>query len=69
MVEAEWDDSQQDSTQEQSKPKIALKNKNQEDEKGVFSPKWDLLVKNSVDGGASCKRKSQSDEGDVGSTR
>lgn len=68
MVEAEWDDSQQESTQEQSKIKIALKNKNQEDEKGVFSPKWDLLVKNNVDG-ASSKRKSQSDEGDVGSTR
>ena len=68
MVEAEWDESQQDSTQEQSKIKIALKNKSSEDEKGVFSPKWDLLVKNNVDGGSS-KRISQSDEGDVGSTR
>ena len=46
---------------------------NADDEKSSFNPKWDLLVKNNVEGtgskGNGSKRSSQYDEGDVGSTR
>jgi len=47
---------------------LKLKEKNVDDDKGGFNPKWDLLVKNNVEGAGS-KRNSQQDEGDVGSTR
>lgn len=73
MVDSEWDSSQQESTKDQSKVKLNLTENNADDDKGSFNPKWDLLVKNNVDGtgskGNGSKRSSQYDEGDVGSTR